>query len=72
VFLFSANQTRSGCKAKAQKAIDLLREFHKLECASGLLLIGATVAALLLANIAAASQLYEGLLALHLMLPEPG
>jgi NhaA family Na+:H+ antiporter len=51
---------------KAQKAIDLMREFHKLESASGLLLIGATVAALLLANIPDANRLYEGLLGLHL------
>jgi NhaA family Na+:H+ antiporter len=51
---------------KAQKAIDLMREFHKLESAGGLLLIGATVAALLMANIPAASRIYEGLFSLHL------
>jgi NhaA family Na+:H+ antiporter len=50
----------------AKKAIDLMWEFHKLESASGLLLIGATVAALLMANIPATSQLYEAGLGLHL------
>src|SRR5512134_2362882 len=51
---------------RARQAIDLMREFHKLESASGLLLIGATVAALLMANIPATSQLYEAALGLHL------
>ena len=51
---------------KTQKAIDLMREFQKLESAGGLLLIGATGAALLLANIPVANRLYEGWFALHL------
>jgi Na+/H+ antiporter NhaA len=48
---------------KAQKDIDLMREFHKRESAGGLLLIDATVAALRMANIPAASRLYDGALA---------
>jgi NhaA family Na+:H+ antiporter len=51
---------------KTQKAIDLMREFQKLESAGGLLLIGATGAALLLANIPVANRLYAGWFALHL------
>jgi NhaA family Na+:H+ antiporter len=49
-----------------QKAIDLMREFHKLESASGVLLIGATLLALLLANLPLTDALYESLLGLHL------
>jgi len=49
-----------------QKAIDLLKEFHKLESAGGLLLIGATLAALLLANLPSTLPAYEDLLSLHL------
>ena len=51
---------------KTQNAIDFLREFHKLESASGLLLIGATVVALILANIPATLAVYNSLLGLHL------
>jgi NhaA family Na+:H+ antiporter len=51
---------------QTQKTIDLLREFHKLESASGLLLIAATAVALILANIPATLALYNDLLALHL------
>jgi len=51
---------------KTQKTIDLLKEFHKLESASGLLLIGATVIALIMANIPATLAAYNGLLGLHL------
>jgi len=48
------------------KAIDLMKEFLKLESASGLLLIVATVIALILANIPATLAAYNGLLGLHL------
>ena len=48
------------------KAIDLLKEFHNLESASGLLLIAATVLALILANIPATLAVYNGVLGLHL------
>jgi NhaA family Na+:H+ antiporter len=51
---------------KTQKAIDLLKEFHELESASGLLLIGATIIALMLANIPATLATYNSLLGLHL------
>lgn len=51
---------------QAQQAIDLLKEFHKLESAGGLLLIGATLIALILANIPATLAAYDGLLSLHL------
>jgi NhaA family Na+:H+ antiporter len=53
---------------QAQQAIDLLKEFHKLESAGGLLLIGATLIALILANIPATLAAYDGLLSLHLTL----
>ncbi|MFC1606236.1 Na+/H+ antiporter NhaA [Pseudomonadota bacterium] len=46
--------------------MDLLKEFHELESASGLLLIGATVIALMLANIPATLATYNSLLGLHL------
>jgi NhaA family Na+:H+ antiporter len=52
--------------SKTQKAIDLLKEFHRLESASGLLLIGATVIALIMANIPATFGIYDSLLGLHL------
>jgi NhaA family Na+:H+ antiporter len=51
---------------KTQKTIDLLKEFHKLESASGLLLIAATILALILANIPSTLEIYNGLLGLHL------
>jgi NhaA family Na+:H+ antiporter len=51
---------------KTQKAVDLLKEFHRLESASGLLLLVATALALLMANIPATTVLYDGLLSLHL------
>jgi NhaA family Na+:H+ antiporter len=50
----------------AQQAIDLMKEFHKLESASGLLLIVATLFALVMANIPAAAALYDWILGLHL------
>lgn len=43
-----------------------MREFHKLEAASGLLLIGATVVALVMANTPLTRELYDSLLGLHL------
>jgi len=48
------------------KAIDLMKDFLKLESASGLLLIVATVIALLMANIPATLTAYDSLLGLHL------
>jgi NhaA family Na+:H+ antiporter len=51
---------------KSQKAIDLMREFLQLESASGLLLIGATAVALIMANIPAAMQAYDWFLSLQL------
>jgi len=51
---------------KSLKAIDLLKEFQNLESAGGLLLIAATVLALLLANLPLAQDLYGSLLAMHL------
>jgi NhaA family Na+:H+ antiporter len=50
----------------SSKAIDLMKEFLKLESASGLLLIVATVIALIMANIPATLAAYNGLLGLHL------
>ena len=51
---------------KTHKTIDLLKEFHKLESAGGLLLIGATLVALILANIPATLAAYDSFLGLHL------
>jgi len=51
---------------KSQQAIDLMREFFKLESASGLLLIGATVAAMVMANIPPALAVYDWILGLYL------
>lgn len=51
---------------KTQNTIDLFKEFYKLESASGLLLIGATVLALAMANIPATLALYNQLLGMHL------
>jgi len=51
---------------QTQKAIDLLKEFHKLEAASGLLLMLATAVALIMANIPATQTVYDALLGLHL------
>jgi NhaA family Na+:H+ antiporter len=48
------------------KAVDLMKEFHKLESASGVLLIIATAVALIMANIPATLTAYNGLLATHL------
>jgi NhaA family Na+:H+ antiporter len=51
---------------KTQNTIDLLKEFYKLESASGLLLIGATLCALILANIPAGQAAYDWVLGLQL------
>jgi len=51
---------------KSRKAIDLMREFLRLESASGMLLIGATVVALIMANIPTALHAYDWFLSLHL------
>jgi len=51
---------------KTQHAIDLLKEFHKLESASGLLLIVATIIALIMANFPATLAVYDELLGMHL------
>ena len=51
---------------KRSKAIDLMRDFLKLESASGMVLIAATVVALVMANIPVALQAYDWFLGLHL------
>jgi NhaA family Na+:H+ antiporter len=51
---------------KTQKAIDLSKEFLKLESAAGILLMGATVVALVMANIPLAYQAYNWFLGLQL------
>ncbi|HMB60419.1 MAG TPA: Na+/H+ antiporter NhaA, partial [Xanthomonadales bacterium] len=50
----------------SNKAVEALREFLKLESAGGLILIGATVVALIVANIPYTLSLYEGFLNLQL------
>jgi len=50
----------------SQKAIETLRDFLNLESAGGLLLIGATLIALTVANIPATLPLYDKLLDTHL------
>jgi len=52
--------------ARTRKTIDLLREFHKLESAGGLLLILATLIALVMANIEATRAAYNWVLGLQL------
>jgi len=51
---------------KQNKAIDLMRQFLKLESAGGYLLIAATVLALVMANIPSALSAYEWFLGQHL------
>ena len=51
---------------KPNKAIDLMRQFLKLESAGGYLLIVATVLALVMANMPTALKAYEWFLGLHL------
>ena len=51
---------------KQSKAIDLMRQFLKLESAGGYLLIAATVLALVMANIPTALKAYEWFLGMHL------
>lgn len=51
---------------KSRNAIDLMRDFLKLESASGMVLIGATVVALVMANIPLAQNAYNWFLTLQL------
>jgi NhaA family Na+:H+ antiporter len=51
---------------KPEKTIDLMRQFLKLESAGGLLLIAATVVALIMANIPTALNAYEWFLGLQM------
>jgi len=51
---------------KSRKTIDLMREFLQLESASGMLLIGATVVALVMANIPTAQKAYDWFLEMNL------
>jgi NhaA family Na+:H+ antiporter len=53
-------------KTASKNAVQSLQEFLKLEAAGGILLVGATVVALLLANIPVASDAYERFLGLQL------
>ncbi len=53
-------------KTASKRAVSSLQEFLKLEAAGGILLVGATVVALMLANIPSASEAYEWFLALQL------
>jgi NhaA family Na+:H+ antiporter len=51
---------------KKSNVIDLMKDFLKLESASGMVLIGATVVALVMANIPAALKAYDWFLGLQL------
>jgi len=51
---------------KPNKAIDLMRQFLKLESAGGYMLIAATILALVMANMPTALKAYEWFLGLHL------
>ncbi len=53
-------------KTASNQAVRSLQEFLKLETAGGILLVGATVVALLLANIPSAREAYEWFLGLQL------
>jgi len=53
-------------RAASQKAVETLRDFFLLESAGGLLLIGAAVIALIVANIPSTLPLYNSLLETHL------
>ncbi len=53
-------------KTKSRSALNAMREFLRLESAGGILLIGATVLALLMANIPIAQKTYEWFLGLQL------
>jgi NhaA family Na+:H+ antiporter len=57
---------------RTQNVIDLTRDFLKLESASGMLLIGATILALIMANIPAAMKSYDWFLGLHLTITVGG
>jgi NhaA family Na+:H+ antiporter len=53
-------------KHRSRKALQAMREFLRLESAGGIMLIGATVLALLMANIPAALKAYDWFLGLQL------
>jgi NhaA family Na+:H+ antiporter len=53
-------------RQQSEKAIQALREFLQLESAGGMLLVGATVLALLAANIPLLQQLYDAFKQVHL------
>jgi NhaA family Na+:H+ antiporter len=53
-------------KTASKQAVRSLQEFLKLEAAGGILLVGATVVALLLANVPSAREMYESFLGLQL------
>jgi len=53
-------------RSASQKAIETLRDFLKIESAGGMLLIGAALVALIVANVPATLPLYNGLLDTHL------
>jgi NhaA family Na+:H+ antiporter len=53
-------------RTPSKAAVAALREFLKLESAGGILLVGATVVALVLANIPYAAERYDWFLGLHL------
>jgi NhaA family Na+:H+ antiporter len=57
---------------KSKHAIDLMREFLRLESASGTLLIVATILALIMANIPSALHAYDWFLGLHLTITVGG
>ena len=53
-------------KDNTRKALGAMRDFLQLESAGGILLIGATAFALVMANIPAALKAYDWFLGLHL------
>jgi NhaA family Na+:H+ antiporter len=59
-------------KTNPQRAVESLREFLQLESAGGLVLIGATVIALIVANIPASQGLYASFLQTHLTITVGG
>ncbi len=63
---FSVQINTPMIKTASKHAVRRLQEFLKLETAGGILLIGATLVALLMANIPTAQELYEWFLALQL------
>jgi NhaA family Na+:H+ antiporter len=59
-------------KDKTRRALGSMRDFLQLESAGGILLIGATVLALVMANIPAALKAYDWFLGLHLTITVGG